>query len=230
MLNDTVACALGAKALFKEKYSSYLGLIYGTGMNICYEEESINIKKITKKTFEKMLINTECGDYNKLPKGRFDLITILNSSDDKKGLAEKHCSGLYLPKIIYYALLIAKDSGLIKSEIREFELKEISDFLNNTHCSRLFMKKDKLFIKYLIMDLIKRAAKIVAILTMGFAKRIKIKENEKLCIACEGTTFEKLPYFQDYFKEYLKQLDINYDVVVVKDANLIGSLYASFIK
>ena len=44
--------------------AAYLGYIYGTGTNVCYIEDVKNITKINDVKCGRMLINTECGNFD----------------------------------------------------------------------------------------------------------------------------------------------------------------------
>ena len=75
ILNDTVATLLGGMATTNEQFSAYLGYIYGTGTNVCYIEDTAKIAKVKLLADGKMLINTECGNFDGFVQGDFDKAT-----------------------------------------------------------------------------------------------------------------------------------------------------------
>ena len=92
VLNDTVAALLGNSAfLDKEKYSGFMGMICGTGINTC-------------ASYNGMLINLESGFYSGMPQGDFDKLIDATSAQCGEKLMEKMCSGAYIGSIAKLAL------------------------------------------------------------------------------------------------------------------------------
>ena len=98
VVNDTVATLLAAKATEGEKtYSSYLGFILGTGTNTAYVERNANIVKVPGLDPNgSMIINSESGSFDKLPRSQFDLAMDVKQIDPGHNLLEKMIAGGYL--------------------------------------------------------------------------------------------------------------------------------------
>jgi hexokinase len=63
LLNDTTAVLLGGAAITAgQVYDSYIGFVLGTGKNLCYIEETAEIKKLGGSyPYDRMIVNTESG-------------------------------------------------------------------------------------------------------------------------------------------------------------------------
>lgn len=86
LVNDAVTTLIGGKAAFPDRqFDSYIGFIWGTGINTCYMEENSNILKAAGEIPPKgtMLINVESGGYSKAPRG--DLDELFDSSTVNPG-------------------------------------------------------------------------------------------------------------------------------------------------
>lgn len=236
ILNDTVATLLGGMANTDEKFSAYLGYIYGTGTNVCYIENTSNISKINDLPHGKMIINTECGGFDGFALGDFDKVAIGKTEDPDRQLFEKMTSGKYLSEIIYEALLAAEKEKKFEGNVTiiPFVLKDVSAFLAEDKFVCEFEKdQDKTFAKELCVELIRRAAKMGAIVNSALAISSCSDKSLPVAIVAEGTTFHKLSFYRQFFEEYLTEIlgacGIKYKILQGKDLNLIGTLMATMI-
>jgi len=246
VLNDTVACLLGGKgANLNNEYSSYLGYIYGTGTNISYVEKIENIKKVSGiYPNGDMVINTECGGYDKFCLGTFDKITNKESSTPNQHMAEKMSSGRYLSSVIYNAVIGAQSENLFTGEVvipvRCFaDTATISDFLTNpdnkaNRMRRCFYgERDRRFVREIALQLIDRAAKIGAIMVVSCLIKCGggTFDQKPVGIVVEGTTFSKLysyrEKFTSYLNEYAAKRNIRYKIITGKNLNLVGTALAA---
>ena len=98
VLNDSVAALLGAH---NQEPHVTLGLILGTGINICYEEACRNIPKLPADlTDGSMIISTEIGEFDGFPKSTFDREVMEASDEPAMAHGEKQCAGGYLGSLI----------------------------------------------------------------------------------------------------------------------------------
>ncbi|MDD4832564.1 MAG: hypothetical protein PHI78_02700 [Clostridia bacterium] len=246
VLNDTVACLLGGKgANLNDECSSYLGYIYGTGTNVSYVEQNKNIKKISGVDLRgDMVINTECGNYNKFPSGTFDKITDKESSAPNKQLAEKMTSGRYLSMVIYNAVIGAQKENLFTGEVvipvRCFaDTATISDFLTNPENNVNRMRRcfygetDRRFVREIALQIIDRAAKIGAIMVTACMVKSGggTPDHKPIGIVVEGTTFSKLYSYREkftaYLDEYCAKRNLSYKIITGKNLNLVGTALAA---
>lgn len=246
VLNDTVACLLGGKgANLNNEYSSYLGYIYGTGTNISYVEKNSNIKKVSGiYPNGDMVINTECGGYDKFCLGTFDVITNKESSTPNQHMAEKMSSGRYLSSVIYNAVIGAQSENLFTGEVvipvRCFaDTATISDFLTNPDNKANRMRRcfygetDRRFVREIALQLIDRAAKIGAIMVVSCLIKCGggTFDQKPVGIVIEGTTFSKLYSYREkftaYLNEYAAKRNIRYKIITGKNLNLVGTALAA---
>lgn len=234
ILNDTAATLLGGMAISNKEYGAYLGYIYGTGTNVCYVEDTSKIGKVKNLPSGKMLVNTECGNFDGFVQGDFDKITISRTAVPNKQLFEKMTSGKYLAYIMYRALTVAKQDKIFtgKAIIVPFELKDVSTFLTEDNfCCKFANEQDREFAKEVCVGLIRRAAKMGAIVNSALALASCYDKSLPVAIVAEGTTFNRLPFYRAFFEEYLTEIldkrGVKYDILQGEDLNLLGTLVAT---
>lgn len=236
ILNDTVATLLGGMATSDKKYSAYLGYIYGTGTNVCYIEDVSKITKIGGVQSGKMLINTECGNFDGFVLGDFDKACVARTAVPDRQLFEKMTSGKYLANIIAeaYAQALKENVFAEKAEIAPFELKDVSNLLNGGAFPCKFADEaDVQFAKDVATELIDRAAKMGAIVNSALAIASCKDKSLPVAIVAEGTTFNKLTGYRVAFEKYLTEIlgahGISYEIVQGEELNLVGTLMASMV-
>lgn len=228
VLNDSVAALLGGRSCDPEVT---LGLILGTGINICYSEASRNIPKLPADIQgSSVIISTEIGEFDGFPKSTFDEAVIRDSDEPTMAHAEKQCAGAYLGKVIRLAWQEAARSGLIAEQfLRPVTLPEISSYLGKTNTDL----PDDPGATEIAATIIHRAAKIAAILTAGAI--VKSGAAGSPCsMIIEGSQYWKLTGFAEWFDLELRSVLQPYgtDVSVVKFENscLLGAALAAFAK
>lgn len=236
ILNDTVATLLGGMASTQEKFSAYLGYIYGTGTNVCYVANTSDITKAGDLPDGKMLINTECGTFDGFKRGDFDEATISRTDFPNRQLFEKMTSGKYLAEIIYEAFCAARDQGCFVGEthLHPFDLREVSEFLESKSSNGTFTdKSDELFAMQICDGLVRRAAKLGAIVNSALAIVSCTDKTLPVAIVAEGTTFNKLHGYRSYFEGYLTEIlggrGMSYKILQGEELNLVGTLMATMV-
>lgn len=235
ILNDTVATLLGGMATSRKQYSTYLGYIYGTGTNVCCIADTSEISKVENLPQGKMLVNMECGGYNGFVMGDFDRIAIAKTDSPTRQMFEKMTSGKYLSNIINEGLQFALKEGEFcgETEIEPIQLKDVSMFLEDdgTMTDMFHAEEDKQFVKAMCRELIKRAAKMGAIVNAAAAIATAQDKTLPVAIVAEGTTFHKLvgyrANFEKYLTEILSQHGLTYEILGGEDLNLVGTLMAT---
>ena len=225
VLNDSTAALLGAHS--KDPRIT-LGLILGTGINICYAEPCNQIPKSPQDlAADSMIISTEIGEFDGFPKSTFDVAVISASNEPELAHAEKQCAGAYLGQIITLAWQAAAEEGILPPDFLEpVELPLISDYLAgksttlpcNSHAAEL------------AKILIHRAAKIAAVLTAAPI----LRSNPSGCctLVIEGSQFHRLTGFADCFLQELETLlnpwHITFSISSAENSCLIGAALAAF--
>ena len=226
VLNDSTAALLGAHGCDPE---ITVGLIMGTGINICYSEQCDRIPKVEKDLRQdSMIISTEIGEFDGFPKSTFDRMVIDSSNEPEMAHAEKQCAGAYLGDLISFAWQAAAEEGLIdRFFARPVTLPQISDYLAGK-CSEI---PENTAAKEIAKTMIHRAAKIAAVLTAGSV--IRSCAPEQTCtMVIEGSQFRKLTFFADLFRQELSKLlmpsRITFAIKEVENSCLIGAAIAAF--
>ena len=226
VLNDSTAALLGAHAC---QPGINLGLIMGTGINICYEEQIDRIPKVERDLKKKsMIISTEIGEFDGFPKSSFDEAVIRASNEPSMAHAEKQCAGAYLGDLICLAWQEAAREGLIGDVFaKPMQLPQISDYLAGSSTE---LPPDNGAMQ-IAQTMIHRAAKIAAVLTAGPVRR-SCDHGGHCTLVIEGSQFGKLTGFGPHFLQELEVLlspdRITFSIAEVENSCLIGAAAAAF--
>ena len=225
VLNDSTAALLGAHS---RDSSITLGLILGTGINICYPEACHRIPKVPGDlTADAMIISTEIGEFDGFPRSVFETTVIDGSDEPELAHAEKQCAGAYLGQVISLAWQAAAAEGLLPPEFRQaVDLPRISDYLAGQPSSLPRNENAEALARVMIH----RAAKIAAVLTAGPILRT---EPKKACtLVIEGSQFHRLTGFGNCFRReldaLLKPRNIAVSITAVENSCLLGAALAAF--
>ena len=225
VLNDSTAALLGAHC---QDPQVTLGLILGTGINICYPESCARIPKVPQDlAADSMIISTEIGEFDGFPKTPFDAAVISSSDEPELAHAEKQCAGAYLGQVISLAWHTAAKESLLPADFLEpVPLPLISDYLAG---KPVVLPQNPNAVQ-LARILVHRAAKIAAVLTAGPILR---SAPQGCCtLVIEGSQFHRLTGFSDCFHQELKALlapqQIEYAITAVENSCLMGAALAAF--
>ncbi len=248
LLNDTAAALLGGICAMAERpFETYVGFVYGTGINTCYIEQTAGIGKLGQgQDMGKMLVNTESGGYGKMPSGEFDRLFDQKTVNPGSQLLEKMVSGRYQGGVILLTLQQAAAQGLFSAffanataDMAELSMKEVDEFCyhpygNNTLAGICADDGDVEALYAIIDRSVDRAAKMItsslaAILLKTDSGRMP---HKPVCIVAEGSSFYKAKLFRDRLNYYMRDHIVNnlsryYEFVKVDDANLLGAAAAA---
>lgn len=213
VLNDSVAAMLGAGDV-------QVGVILGTGVNVCYAERCSRIPKVPADLRgESMIISTEVGEFDGFPRSDFEALVMAASDAPEAAPAEKQCSGGYLGQIIAAAWAAARDAGLLE-QVPPADLGTVSALVEAQPDSPAGQ---------IAKIAIVRAAKIAAVLCAGPILRA-VRDDKSVRIAVEGSQYWRLTGFREDFHRELAALipDISWDICRVDNACLIGAARAAF--
>ncbi|GMO12637.1 MAG: hexokinase [Treponemataceae bacterium] len=250
LLNDTVAALLAGaiKASDGKKYSSYVGLILGTGLNTAYIESG-KIAKLSEHQNKTQIVVCESGRYNKIPMSIFDKENDKTTTSPGESLIEKQSAGRYLGTISTLALKAAAKDGLFSKPVAQAFLAadfaatlfDIDQFLyapykTNTMLGGIAAKgcDDDYGLIFGILDaFIERAARTTTALIAAAVIKSGQGQNPAMpvCVLCEGTTFLKThnlaPRVQVYLEDVLsKQRNLHYEIVTMDNAITLGAAIA----
>ena len=216
VLNDSVAAMLGAPG-------AQVGVILGTGVNVCYSERVGKIPKVPSNLkSDSMIISTEVGEFSGIPVSDFEAAVIAASDAPLSARAEKQCSGGYLGSVITAAWQTAAAEGILPESFRN----QACDLAQVSRALAEGAQSDGLEIARIAIS---RAAKVAAILCAGPILRAGEKETK---VAVEGSQYWKLTGFREEFHRYLEQLlkpsGISCRIIRAENACLIGAARAAF--
>lgn len=217
VLNDTVATLLSVPKTYE---CARIGYIYGTGTNICFADA------------DGMIVNTECGNFDKFERGDFEACAALRTPSPDSYVFEKVTAGKYLAGVIASAFNAAADEGVIGScaALNDgFTLADVSAFLcgDGGALSAAFESDtDRATAAEIASGIVDRAAKLGATVNAAAAMAIG---DKRVQIVAEGTTFEKLCGYRGAFERHLKAIveprGIGFDILR-GNGNLCGALTA----
>ena len=190
VVNDSVATMLGCLGSVPAG-SPALGVIVGTGFNICWTDDS------------GMIYNTEAGDSRAFPQGTADREIDLSSACPGAASAEKLCSGVYLEQIIRLCLAEAEKRGLIGPGYGGLSLAEYSALLLNPGSD-----DDSLFASELVREAERRSALIVSLCTAALLRR-NGSLDARVFIGAEGSVINKMPGYRELFLSGLRGAGVN---------------------
>jgi hexokinase len=242
MLNDTVAALLaGVTATTFSREHRYIGFILGTGTNTAYIEKNGLIKKETGlPAAGDMAINCESANFNKINRGDIDIAFDNSTSGPGKYVLEKMVSGAYLGNLCHRILVTAASEGVLSKAAQQDQQTITTQSLDallsgepdKEHNFKECSDDERALIRAIVSAVVERAALLTAI-NMA-APIIKSEKDgggkKKYCISADGSVFYKLYSFREraekYLAEILKPYTVEYKIVKINDAPIIGTAVA----
>uniref|UniRef100_A0A6B2L413 Phosphotransferase n=1 Tax=Arcella intermedia TaxID=1963864 RepID=A0A6B2L413_9EUKA len=212
-----------------------MGVIIGTGINICYWEDLHNIKKLPGEhpKGDGMIVNTEAGNFGSLPSlGRDLVITkwdqILNaqSLNPDQQMLEKQVSGMYLGELFRIMLLdLVRNGDLVKEDEKNGKLEQKDGFstqemgIVEADETPQLSKVEQQLVNYSIQSTLEqrklvqrlafgissRASALVASIVAGCLSQMG-RDKEEVSVAVDGSVFEKYPNFKQRIQTNLQML------------------------
>ncbi|KAM9197697.1 hexokinase HKDC1 [Dugong dugon] len=235
VVNDTVGTMMTCG---HEDPNCEIGLIAGTGSNMCYMEEMRNIE-LVEENEGKMCINTEWGGFGDNGclddiRTQYDKEVDEGSLNPGKQRYEKMTSGMYLGEIVRQILIdLTKQGLLFRGQISErlqtrgiFETK----FLSQIESDRLALLQvrgilqqlgldstceDSIVVKEVCGAVSRRAAQLCGSgLAAVVEKRREDQELEhlRITVGVDGTLYKLHPHFSRILQETVKELAPQCDV------------------
>ena len=235
VLNDTTATLLAGKSACPNRtFESYIGMILGTGFNICYIEKNRNIKKLQaydENSDDNMIINMEAGSYGSAPLGKIDADYDAGTDSAGRFRFEKTISGAYQGGLILTAIKQAALEGLFSegfsdrlSALEELSSKDIDDFLYYPYSPRHSKlaalvhdedsaepagdthDSDRAILYYIIDAVIERIAMFITFSLASIMKKTNTGKNPcaPVCVNVDGSTFYRSKQLRSKLDHYVK--------------------------
>lgn len=205
LVNDTVAAMLGGFAQYTGECDGVLGLILGTGNNVCYLADTGHIHRpVYGWTQPTMVVNMESGVYSGFPQGDFDRMVDGASMSPGTYGNEKMVGGVYQGEVLRYTLEGAagelfspgfreklEDVGLLTAaHLSAFAAEPEGDGLLSSLC---VTDDDRAAMSVLVDCLLERAAKLVTLSLAGPMEAEDMGRSAPALVVAEGSTFWKNP-------------------------------------
>lgn len=247
VVNDTVATALGGRAQMSGMHhSGYFGLILGTGLNICYPEQKMNIIKepAVAEQGGTMLVNVESGFFDKMARGPIDKELDAASHEPGKSQMEKMISGAYIGQIFKHAVIKAAQEGILEGfmadRIQAAGTIEMSKFIADPYvgmyADACMGEDDREGAWKIATSIVERAGKLVAaiILATGLKYGEGSSPLQPIYVAGEGATLYKMKGLKDNVVHYMRQYSDTYNNVYVdlgsaENAVVFGCAMAAYL-
>jgi hexokinase len=250
LLNDTVATLLAGKAAAGgREYDSYVGFIFGTGINSSYIEANSKIRKCSGlDPAGEQIINVESGNFNLPPYGRLDEELDRSTIDPGSYVFEKMFSGRYLGGVCFHTLRRAAADGLFSAPaaailngleglptitVNEFLLQPGRTANPLGDAASRGAAADRIKLYALLDSLVERAAKLAALnLAASVIKSGKGERPDRpVCLTADGTTFYQMKGLKLRTEYYLHQYLTGekgrfWELIGVDNAPLIGAAIA----
>ena len=223
LVNDTV----GALAYGRYKNSGCdMSVILGTGTNAAYIEDVSKIKKyaLGENLVGKMMVNTEWGNFSKLPRTAYD--KKLDEATENSGLnmMEKMVSAKYVAELvkIIFSDFVDRNIFSVKIDKQEqaaslFAAENISEVVGDNSPELKFVEKelkslgmngtnlkDRILFKKICDDVMERSSQIIATMIVGVVLWMDPKFDKSHVVAIDGTLYEKA---SGYKKSLMKNVD-----------------------
>lgn len=246
LLNDTVAALLAGHAIAPagKNYSSYIGLILGTGLNAAYIQPETDLMK-------KQIVVCESGKTRAVTRSDFDVAFDKTTVTPGTFYMEKSCSGAYLGPVSLLVIKGAADDGLFSKPFAEkicalesLTLIDLDKYLHRPADDSLLgsiVKKygegDDGEILFELLDAVaeRSARRASAILTACVIQSGAGKNaSAPVCILCNGTTFHKTYKVKDRVLGYLENAltvrrNLHWEIVCQDNDITLGTAIAGLI-
>lgn len=229
LLNDTTAALLAGRYQYD---TADVGIICGTGFNVCYYEPAWG-----------MIVNTEAGGYDRIAQTPWDAIVDKESLRPGDHKLEKLLSGAYLSEIYRQTLLTYFDA----TDLPRFTTKEMNQILQTDSASqgrffmgslwdRIIALNDVQNVRNLAAAIFARSAQLTGVVCYGVLRHLTPEGAlPPQTIATEGSVFAHvrgtLLMVQDALLECngnTRKSDASpVEMVLVQDGPTIGAAIAA---
>lgn len=256
VLNDTVTTLLAGKATEKpgQKFSAYLGFILGTGTNVAYLEKNTGITKLSGlDPAGAMVINSESGNFDKVPQSAFDAALDSKTNNVGKQKFEKMIAGAYLGALGLEIFKAAAKEGYFteKAKVALGQLKVLDSMYLDNFCAQFDNGKpnpldavftdeaDRTLARRLATPVFERAAILTAIHLAAFIIKTGggTAADAPVCVCIDGSTYYKTravsfpKIVQAEIDAMLGPRNIAFALTVCPDdAPMIGAAVAALLK
>ncbi|XP_062855474.1 hexokinase-4 isoform X2 [Trichomycterus rosablanca] len=239
MVNDTVATMISC---YYEDRSCEVGMIVGTGCNVCYMEE-MHMVELVEGEEGRMCVNTEWGafgDNGELEDFRLEYDRVVDESSLNPGhqLYEKLISGKYMGELVRLVLMkLVNEDLLFNGEASEtlktrgsFETRFVSQIESDTgDRKQIYNILSSLGVlpSELDCDIVRLACESVStraahMCGAGLAGVVNLMRERrcldewKITVGVDGSVYKLHPRFKDLFHKTVRELTPNGDITFIQ--------------
>ncbi|KPP63649.1 glucokinase-like [Scleropages formosus] len=239
MVNDTVATMISC---YYEDRRCEVGMIVGTGCNVCYMEEMRTVELVEGEE-GRMCVNTEWGafgDHGELEEFRLEYDRVVDETSVNSGqqLYEKLISGKYMGELVRLVLLkLVSENLLFNGEASEqlrtkgsFDTRYVSQIESDsgdrkhiynilTTLGLLPSERDCDIVRLACESVSTRAAHMCAAGLAGVINRMRERRSQedlKITVGVDGSVYKLHPCFQDKFHRVVRDLTPHCDITFLQ--------------
>lgn len=245
LVNDTVAALLGGCATVDCPTDGALGLILGTGNNVCYLARTEHIHRpLYGWTSPQMVVNMESGVYSGFPQGDFDKLVDAASMSPGTYGNEKMVGGVYQGEVLRYTLegaadelfsphfrdRLAQAGQLTAAHLSAFAAEPQGDSVLSALC---VTEEDRAVMQVITDSLLERAARLVILSLAAPMEAENMGKHAPALVVAEGSTFWKNAALRGKIERLSRsflggQLGRECIFVGADNPNLVGAAMAAF--
>lgn len=238
LLNDTLAVQLGVAAAERIAPKDCMGLVCGTGSNVCCAVHTDQITKLTNVLKGYMLINTESGFFHDVLQGDYDKMLDDQSLDPGHARSEKMVSGAYLGELCRLTLKGAAADDLFSDEGKT--IMEGLEVLTSNEADTMsgplaaLNEADAAIADAIIDAIFDRSAKIICCTLSTVMELTDAGRDKPFHIGAEGSLFQKSRRFRPHLDRRMNDWAANtlgrqYDFLTCQNTTLIGTACAALL-
>lgn len=248
ILNDTTGTLMSCAW---KNHNCKIGLIVGTGCNMCYVErvEEAELFEGASNGKTHMLINTEWGAFGdngalEFVRTRYDREIDEHSINRGKQTFEKMISGMYMGELVRLVLIKLTDDKVIFNGVCSDVLRQRGQFFTKyvseieadepgvyTNCRIVleelgipnFTDEDCENVRFICECISKRAAHLVS---AGIATVINKMDEKSVTVGVDGSVYRFHPKFHDLMYAKIRQLvkpEIQFNLMLSEDGSGRGA-------
>lgn len=226
-INDTTAVLLSGLSAGKDS-RGLLGLINGTGTNICCQ---VDCAKLGIDGGNKMIVDVESGGFSPPDKNEIDRQLDAATISPSVYEEEKIVSGAYLGEICRLAFREAARQGVFSDESAKNVMStsavttpEMDAFAAGGDCRIFASEADAENGRKIVEAVFKRAAKHIALGLIACVE-YSLPTHQDVIISADGSVFRKSALFRSSLDGFVAQYapDRKVEFITMNDSTLIGT-------
>lgn len=239
LLNDTLAVQFGAAAGHHLSPNECIGMVCGTGANICCALPVKDIPKLSRPGDDRaMLVNCESGFFLGVPQGDYDKELEAQSADPGRYLHEKMVSGAYMGTLCRLTLRGAAREGVFSAAGNALlaGLEELTSQEADTLSGPLtaLSPDDLALADEIIAAVFERSGRAMCAALSAVLRIADRGDGSLTHIGAEGSLFQKSRRFRPALDRAMEsyaagECGLRFDFLTCQNTTLIGTACAALL-